>query len=56
MKVISTTSYVVAVAVGLWSLFLEGVYEGIPIQLISALFQPSSKLILLSSIAISAID
>ena len=38
MKVISTTSYVgavaVAVAVGLRLLFADGVYDGIPIQLI----------------------
>lgn len=42
MKVYSTTSYVVAVAVavavavvvGLWPLFLDGVYDGIPMQLI----------------------
>lgn len=36
MKVISTTSYVgaVVVAVGLWLLFPDGVYDGIPIQLI----------------------
>lgn len=34
MKEISTISYVgaVAVAVGLWSLFPDGVYDGIPIQ------------------------